>query len=60
MKLGQVLRAYRTTQGLNSRQFAAELRISQATLIRLERGNTCDGRVLLLVFEWLLFDGGYV
>ncbi len=53
MKLGEVLKKWRTMSDIGIRQVAKDIGISAATLSRIERGESMDGRTLALIQAWL-------
>jgi len=54
MKLGEVLRKWRVMADLGIREVAADMGISAATLSRIERGESMDGRTLGRIWSWLV------
>ena len=53
MRLGIVLRKYRTVSELTLRELAPEIGLSLATLQRVESGKPCDAEALMKIFVWL-------
>lgn len=58
MRLGQVIRKYRTMTELSAAELATEIGISAATLCRIEVGENMDGQTLRRVLEWLMGGTG--
>lgn len=54
MMLGEVLRNWRTIEGLGVRAAAKVLGISPATLSRIENNENMDGATLAKILKWLL------
>lgn len=54
MKLGAVLRKYRMWSEISVREFSKELKISSATLSRIENGGAMDGVTLAKILNWLM------
>jgi cytoskeletal protein RodZ len=54
MTLGTVLRKWRLMSERDLRSVAKELKISPATLLRIEQGHVCDGTTLAKIINWLL------
>lgn len=54
MKLGDMLRAYRTVHRYGSRELAKVIGISHATLTRVETGHACDSRSVFMIVQWML------
>lgn len=52
--LGELLRVYRVLHRLTVRDLAPPLKISHATLSRIERGHSMDTDTFLKVITWLL------
>lgn len=52
-RIGQMLKTWRQKQDLTIRQMAGTLKISTATLSRLERGEHLDTRTLRCVMIWM-------
>lgn len=57
MRLGGVLREWRTTRGATLKALAAEIGIPLAVLAKLERGGAVSGRTLGRLLVWLLAEG---
>ena len=57
MILGDVIRRWRMWSELSIREVAAMIGVSAATLSRIERGETMDGRTLAKIVTFLLKDG---
>lgn len=53
MNLGKVLRMYRLVNEIGFREFAKELKISAATLNRIEMGKSCSMEVSMKILYWL-------
>lgn len=51
--IGKLIRAYRETQCLSTREFSKLIGISYATLNRIERGHPMDGKTMVVIFRWL-------
>lgn len=56
MRIGIVLRKWRAVNEISIRSLAAEIRISAATLSRIERGESMDGMTLAKILNWLMTD----
>ena len=54
MKLGDILRRWRRSADLSTREAAAEIGLSVATLNRIERGMAFDGKTLAVILRWLM------
>lgn len=54
MRIGKLIRAYRTLEGIGIRAMAREIGISHGTLSRLERGENVDARTLAKVLAWAM------
>jgi transcriptional regulator with XRE-family HTH domain len=54
MRLGNVIRRWRTMEEKGIREVAKEIGTSHATLSRIERGEQCDSDTLALVLLWLI------
>ena len=57
MILGDVIRRWRMWSELSIREVATMIGVSAATLSRIERGETMDGRTLAKIVTFLLRDG---
>jgi len=53
MRLGTVLKKYRSMVEKTTRQMAGEIGISPATYSRIERGELMDAKTLVRIFIWL-------
>lgn len=53
-KLGEMLRIYRMLQKQSLREFAPQIGVSSATLMRIEAGHAFDAQTLLVIWRWLL------
>lgn len=56
MKIGLLIRRWRTMTEMNSRDMAEEIGIGLSTLNRIERGLPMDGVALAKILAWLLAD----
>lgn len=54
LRLGQMLRLYRTVRKLNMRDVAGEIGISASSLCRIENGKSCDMRSLGKLYAWMI------
>jgi transcriptional regulator with XRE-family HTH domain len=54
MRIGNVLRKWRTMEELSIRDVAKEIGTSHSTLSRIERGEPCDSDTLAAVIIWLI------
>ena len=54
MRLGIVLRKYRTMQGLGVRELARQIGISFQVLHRVETGRNLDAANFMKVLKWLV------
>lgn len=54
MRLGRVLRCWRTMQEMDLRTAAKKIGVSLATLSRVERGHMPDAETLLKIVNWLM------
>ena len=54
MRLGALIRKWRTMSELTVRVAAPMIGISAATLSRIERGEPMDGATLAKVLRWML------
>jgi transcriptional regulator with XRE-family HTH domain len=52
--LGVTLALYRRVQNRTLRELAKELKISHATLMRIEHGQSFDADTLLKLWQWFL------
>lgn len=52
-RFGEMLRLYRTVNGLSLRDVAKHVRISSATLMRIEHGEAFDTATLFALWVWL-------
>jgi DNA-binding XRE family transcriptional regulator len=57
MRLGTVLRRYRSMREITVRDLAKEIGIAFATLSRIENGLDCDSKTLMTVLVWLTGKG---
>ncbi len=55
-RLGEMFRLYRTVRGLSLREIAPQIRISHATLMRIETGQAFDADTLLKLWTWMLTE----
>lgn len=53
MKIGNLLMIYRATHGQGVRELAKEIKISPATISRLERGKDIEGKTMIKIITWL-------
>ncbi len=51
--LGQVLKAYRQKNDIGTRELAATLGVSAATLNRIEHGFPMDAKTMIKFINWL-------
>ena len=58
MKLSNILKKHRLINELTVRTLAADIGISPATLVRLEKGHDCDAGTLVKIINWLCSDKG--
>jgi transcriptional regulator with XRE-family HTH domain len=56
MRLGEMLRLWRTVRNLDQRTVAKEIGISAATLCRAEQGRSFDATSMAKVIAWLISD----
>jgi transcriptional regulator with XRE-family HTH domain len=56
MKIGTVLRKWRTMEERTIRDVAKEMGTSAATLLRLEQGKPCDSGTLATILLWMIGD----
>lgn len=56
MRLGTVLAQYRWATKQTTRELAAEIGLSAATLNRIESGHKCSGEDLVKILVWLLVE----
>lgn len=56
MRLGAILRKWRTIEDKKLEEVAAEIGCSKSTLSRIERGQMPDGETVLMLVTWL-FEG---
>jgi len=54
MRLGAVLRKWRTMEERTIRDVAREIGTSSATLLRIEQGKPCDSGTLAAVLMWMI------
>jgi transcriptional regulator with XRE-family HTH domain len=54
MRLGEMLRLWRTVRNLDQRTVAKEIGISAATLCRAEQGKAFDARSMARVIAWMI------
>jgi predicted transcriptional regulator len=54
MKLGTVIRKWRTMEERTLRDVAKEIGTSAATLMRVEQGAACDSDTLATILVWLV------
>lgn len=54
MKLGNVIRKWRTSSDLTTAQVASEIGISISTLNRVEHCEPMDGKTLATILRWLI------
>jgi transcriptional regulator with XRE-family HTH domain len=53
MRIGQIVKAYRTHKERTLREVADEIDISHGTLARIENGENVDGATLWKLMVWL-------
>jgi transcriptional regulator with XRE-family HTH domain len=53
MRVGEVIRKWRTMSEKGVREIAKEIGVSHGTLARIERGEPCDGVTLVKIMAWL-------
>jgi transcriptional regulator with XRE-family HTH domain len=56
MKIAELLKYWRKFKDFNMREMSEKMGISLATYQRIEQGKPMDGRTLLLVLRWMLYD----
>lgn len=57
--LGDVLKAWRESKGLNMRDAAKVMHVSYSTLSRIESGKTTpDAKNLVAILNWLMGSNG--
>ncbi len=56
MRLGEMLRLYRTVRGQSLREIAPQIGIGHATLMRIETGQAFDADTLLKLWTWMLAE----
>ena len=56
MKIPTLIRAWRKSNKHTLKQVALDIGIPLPTLCRIEQGKPMDGRTLLLVLRWMLYD----
>jgi transcriptional regulator with XRE-family HTH domain len=54
MRLGDVLRRWRKMADINIRDAARSMKVSAATLSRIENGKDADGKTLAAILTWLM------
>jgi|GEM_PF-4124081 predicted transcriptional regulator len=54
MRLGAVLRKWRTMEERTIREVANEIGTSSATLLRIEQGKPCDSGTMATILLWLI------
>lgn len=57
MRLGTVLRKWRTMEERTLREAAKEIGINHSTLTRIEHGEDCGSDTLATILVWLIRDG---
>ena len=60
MRLGDIIRRYRTVDEIGLQSMADEIRVSVSTLSRFERGKPVDGETLVRILRWAMEEGGGV
>jgi transcriptional regulator with XRE-family HTH domain len=58
MRLGTVLRKWRTMEELSVREVAKQIGTSSATLYRVETGQPCDSGTMAAILLWLIGKEG--
>jgi transcriptional regulator with XRE-family HTH domain len=53
MRLGTIVKKWRLVNEITTRDLAAAIGISAATLYRVETGRAPDGVTLIKIFDWL-------
>lgn len=53
MKLGYLVKLYRTIENITVRDLAAEIGTSASTISRVENGKDPDAKTLMKILEWL-------
>lgn len=53
MKISKIIKLYRAVNDIGVRELANELKISPATLSRIENGKDVEGKTMLLIINWL-------
>ena len=56
MRVGKLIRLYRSVQEIGVREMAKEIGISSATLSRLENGKSLDQSNMLKVINWFFVN----
>jgi len=54
MKLGEMIDAYGWKHKKSLRTIAKEIGISPATMSRIQTGNDCDIKTLMLLINWIM------
>lgn len=54
--IGMLLQAYRDVCGLSVRDLSDELKLSPATISRIENGHPCDQRSMVILINWLFSE----
>lgn len=54
MRIGELVKFWRSAKGLSLRKFSEQLGISPQTLMRLEGGEDVDGLTLAKIIVWQL------
>jgi transcriptional regulator with XRE-family HTH domain len=57
MRLGKVLRQWRTSEARTIRETAKEIGINKTTLSHIEHGNECGAETLATILVWLIREG---
>jgi transcriptional regulator with XRE-family HTH domain len=52
MKIGELIKEWRTAKGLNVRAAAKLIGVSHGTLSRIERGEKVDGVTMIKLIIW--------
>lgn len=56
LRLGEVLRKWRKMCELDLRVVADQMGLGASTLMRIERGGSCDAETLIKILAWLMTD----
>lgn len=53
MRIGEIIRGWRSSSKIGLREASAQIGISHATLSRIERGGEPSARAILAIFDWM-------